>query len=218
MASIQDLYTEGFKYHQQGLFENAEELYLKALQLNPDDLNCVFMMANLKYQQYRFSEAEKFIKHAISLSKNIRFYDLLSRIKIEKEEYKEAIEVAIQGLRMDPDNFELNFNIALAFKNYGNYENALKFYQRAEKLNPEMYLVPYNMSSAYFFLGYPDKATNELRKALALCPNNDELKYFLSLSMFRERNYSEGLELFESRLSAKAYNGKWKECFGSKVG
>ena len=203
MTNVQDLYSEGFLYHQQGNLDDAEVLYKKALELDPDNLNCVFMMANLKYQQYRFIEAERFIKHAIQLSKNIRFYDLLSRIKIEKKEYKEAIEAAIQGLRMDADNFELNFNLALAFKNHGDYEHSLQFYKRAEKLNPDLYLVPYNMSSAYFFLGHPDKATNELKKALTLCPNNDELKYFLALSMFRERNYSEGLELFESRLYKK---------------
>lgn len=203
MTTANELYTEGFQLHQQGKLEDAEVLYSQALTIDPNNLNCIFMMANLKYQQFRFPEAEKFIKRAIELNQNIRFYDLLSRIKIEKKEYKEAIESAIQGLRINPDNFELNFNIALAFKNHGDYELSLKFYKRAEKLNPNLYLIPYNMSSAYFFLGQPDKATEELRKALALNPNNDELKYFLALSMFREKNYKEGLPLFESRLCKK---------------
>ena len=87
MTTANELYTEGFQLHQQGKLEDAEVLYSQALTIDPNNLNCLFMMANLKYQQFRFPEAEKFIKRAIELNQNIRFYDLLSRIKIEKKEY-----------------------------------------------------------------------------------------------------------------------------------
>ncbi len=203
MITAKDLYQKGFYLHKQGQLEEAEKLYLSALQINPNELNCLFMLANLKYQQMRFPESEKYIKKALEISTNVRFYDLLTRIKIEQQNYQEAIEFAIQGLKLEPENFELNFNIALAFKNQQNYDLALKFYKRAEKLNPASFLVPYNMSSVYFFLGYPQKATDAMKKALSLNPNNDELKYFLSLSLFREKNYHEGLKLFESRLCKK---------------
>ena len=124
------------------------------------------MMANLKYQQFRFKEAENYILNALEQSPNIRFYDLLTRIKIELKKYKEAIDAAIAGLKIDPQNFELNFNMALALKNHKDYELSLKFYQRAEKLCPDLAIVPYNMSSVYFYLGYPHKSTEMLEKAL----------------------------------------------------
>ena len=203
MEKVQELYNTGFELHKQGKLEEAEKIYQEVLKTDADNLNTIFMMANLKYQQYRFSQAEKFINRALQISKNVRFYDLLTRIKLEQKEYKTAIETAIQGLRMEPENFELNFNIALSFKNYGEYEQALKFYKRAEKLRPDLFLVPYNMSSVYFFLGKPHDSTNAMKKALELNPGNDELKYFLSLSLFREKNYHEGLKLFESRLCRK---------------
>ncbi len=203
MINAQDIYKQGFELHKTGQLEEAEKLYLSALEIDNCDINCLFMLANLKYQQMRFPEAEKYIKKALQVSKNVRFYDLLTRIKIEQKDFKSAIESAIQGLRLDPENFELNFNIALAFKNQQNYDLSLKFYKRAEKLNPKSFLVPYNMSSVYFFLGYPQKATDAMRKALSLDPSNDELKYFLSISLFREKNYHEGLQLFESRLCKK---------------
>lgn len=200
MTNANDFYTQGFSYHQNGELEEAEKLYLKGLTIDPTNLNCLYMMTNLKYQDLRFSEAEKYILKAIELKPLIQFYDLLCRIKIERKQYKEATEAAIQGLRINPESFELNFNIALAFKNLNNYELALKFYQRAERLNPSSYLVPYNMSSIYALIGQPSKATEFLQKALNLNPNNDELKYFLSISMFKEKKYKEGFPLFEKRL------------------
>ena len=203
MTRADELYNQGFALHKEGKLEEAEQVYQEALKVDSDNLNTIFMMANLKYQQGRFSQAEKFIKHAIQINKNVRFYDLLTRIKIEQKEFKTAIETAIQGLRIEPENFELNFNIALAFKNYGEYAIALKFYKRAEKLRPDLFLVPYNMSSVYFFMGDAHASTETMRKALSLNPNSDELKYYLSLALFKEKNYHEGLKLFESRLCKK---------------
>ncbi len=200
MVTADELYKQGFELHKKGEFEDAERIYQEALKIEPDNLNVIYMMANLKYQQYRFPNAEKFIKKALEINKNVRFYDLLTRIKIEQKDFKTAVETAIQGLRLEPENFELNFNIALALKNYGDYELSLKFYKRAEKLRPDLFLVPYNMSSVYFFLGKPHEATEVMKKALALNPGSAELKYFLSISLFRERNYHDGLKLFESRL------------------
>ncbi len=203
MDKAEELYKQGFNFHQQGNLDEAEIFYLKALKLNPQNLNTLFMMANLKYQQCRFPEAEKFITKAMEITSNVRFYDLLTRIKIEQKKYKSAIETAIQGLRVEPENFELNFNIALAFKNHGDYDLSLKFYKRAEKLRPDLFIIPYNMSSVLFFLGDPHASTLAMKKALTLAPDNEELKYFLSISLFRERNYNEGLPLFENRLCKK---------------
>ena len=203
MDKAEELYKQGFTRHTQGNLEEAEKLYLEAVKLQPENLNTLFMLANLKYQQYRFPEAEKYLRKAMQISENVRFYDLLTRIKTEQKEYKTAIESAISGLKIEPENFELNFNIALAFKKHGDYELSLKFYQRAEKLRPDMFVIPYNMSNVYFLLGKPHESTLAMEKALALNPGNEELKYFLSISLFRERKYREGLELFESRLCKK---------------
>ena len=203
MADCCEIYKNGFAYHQAGDLDNAEKCYVEVLNTTPDDLNTIFMMANLKYQQYRYNEAEKLVLRAMELATNVRFYDLLTRIRIENGRYQEAIDTAVEGLEIEPSNFELNFNIALALKKNKEYELALKFYQRAEKLSPDMAIIPFNMSSVYFYLGEPKKSTEMLEKALKLAPNNDELKYFLSLSYFRERNYRDGFQLFESRLCKK---------------
>lgn len=203
MTKAYELYSKGFEYHKSGNLEEAEKLYKEALEFDSKELNTLFMMANLKFQQYRYPEAEKYILSAISLTKNVRFYDLLTRIYIESKQYQQAIDSAIEGLQIEPANFELNFNIALALKNNKDYELSLKFYQRAEKLRPDLYLIPFNMSSVYFFLGEPIKSREALEKALSLEPNNDELKYFLSLAWFRERNYKKGFPLFESRQAKK---------------
>lgn len=207
MTDVYEIYSKGFYHHQLGEFEEAEKFYNQALALNPKDLNSLFMMANLKFQQCYFIEAEKHILRAIDLSQNVRFFDLLTRIKLETKQYKSAVETAIQGLKIDPNNFELNFNIALAFKNHKDYDLALKFYQRAEKIRPDSYLVPFNMASVYFFLEEPKKSTECLEKALSLDPNNDELKYFLSIAYFKEKNYKAGFPLFESRLCKKTATG-----------
>ena len=203
MTDVYDIYSKGFSYHQQGEFEIAEQFYTQALSLDSNDLNTLYMYANLKFQQLHYKEAEKLIQKALRITEHIQFFDLLTRIRLETKQYKAAIETAVQGLKIDPNNFELNFNIALAFKNHKDYDLALKFYQRAEKLNPTSYLVPFNMASVYFFLNHPQKTKECLEKALSLEPNNDELKYFLALEYFREKNYKKGFPLFESRLCKK---------------
>ena len=90
MTDVYEIYSKGFSHHQQGELEEAESYYNQALTLNPEDLNSLFMMANLKFQQYRFKEAENYILKAINLAENIRFYDLLTRIRIESKQFKTA--------------------------------------------------------------------------------------------------------------------------------
>ena len=77
MVEFQELKNKGFKFHQEGNFDEAEKCYLEALEINPNNAEIHNLIGLLKLQQNNFDKAVEWIKKAIKLEKNAYFYETL---------------------------------------------------------------------------------------------------------------------------------------------
>ena len=88
---------------------------------------------------------------------------VLKRIYISK-----AINAYENAVKIDNNNYDALFNLALAYHSYGDYRRAGKCYCKAINLEPMNYETHYNLAVLLKRLGHYDDAYEEIYKAITL--------------------------------------------------
>ncbi|NEO36900.1 MAG: tetratricopeptide repeat protein [Moorea sp. SIOASIH] len=108
----------GEKNYEQGQLGAAEENYLRAIALNPDNIYAHHNLGNLYEDLQQFDKART--EYLIAVKGDVpEAYNNLARLLIQKKQYPEAVALLNQGLLQasKQDSFpEVNYNL---FKNLG---------------------------------------------------------------------------------------------------
>lgn len=95
--------------------------------------------------------------------------------KVQKKiYYSKAIEAYENAVKINPDNYDAQFNLGLAYHWYGNYRKAGKCYCRAINLQPMSYDAHYNLAVLLRRLGHSEESYDEIIKAITLVTAFDE--------------------------------------------
>ena len=152
------LASEGDVYLNMNNKIKAEEKYLEAIELNPDEVNHLFSITNFYISQKIYQKAEDFIKKAILMDINDPdgYYKLAS-IYLKEEDYANAFEQISYSINKEQNNFGVYF--ISGFDNISRIELEDLYVLRSE--------------IAYKLLGKNNKSCEDLNKALEL--NNDNI-------------------------------------------
>ena len=109
---------QGKKNYEQGRLGTAEENYLRAIALNPDNVDAHYNLGNLYEDLQQFDKART--EYLIAVKGDVpEAYNNLARLFIQKKEYPQAVALLNQGLLQAgrEDSFpEVRYNL---FKNLG---------------------------------------------------------------------------------------------------
>lgn len=84
-------------------------------------------------------------------------------------------------LRLNPQNFAANFNLAGLYFESKNYDKAINYYQKATVLNPKSDDSFYRLAEIYQKRGMKNAALQNCQKALQINPANEYVKKLLGL-------------------------------------
>lgn len=107
------------------------------------------------------------------------YYDY-ARSNREKKAYQAAIDLYTEGLAFG-ENHKLYYERGITYALQGNYDKALKDYNRAIQIFPEDYSYYYRRSNAYIHMNRLDNAVKDINIALSLNPDNED-------SIIRKKN------------------------------
>lgn len=93
-----------------------------------------------------------------------------ARKAIELEDWKTALSALRRAERLDPRNAEVQNQIGFTLRQQGEFEEAVKHYNRALELDPYHRGAHEYMGRAWLHLGKPEKAKDLLVKLEDLCP------------------------------------------------
>jgi len=124
----------------------------------------------------------------------------LARIiqSIEKEGSSEEILRMIEHLIPTAHQY---IKSGLSYYHKGDYNEAIKQFQEALKLNPEKAEIHYNLGLTYQAKGLWDEAIEEYRKALELNPEDAEAHNNLGIVYYNQGNCQKAIEEFKFALS-----------------
>lgn len=217
MLELKDIINIGFNQHQSGELDAAENTYLEALKLDGENAEVCNLMGVLKLQQEDIDSAVQWIEKAVSINPNAYFYETLFQAYIRAGRYKDIADKERDVLEKFPDNFSLLFNIAMAYKHLKNNKEAIKFYDKALKVNPASYDAWFNLSHLYSVEGETNNAVSALKICQKIRPKDGDTEYFLSLALMRTKDYDKGLKYFEKRLCKETAFAVQNKTYPNKV-
>jgi tetratricopeptide (TPR) repeat protein len=136
------------RYHRQGKFNQAIQMYQQVLRVKPDHRDALFNLASAYIQLTAYSEA-------LPLLRKLRSYDggnpdvlvNLAIVEIGMGNSTEAIHLLdLAAKQYEDPKFEIYFHRAAALSRLGRLEEALRSYKSAEELNPKHATLNFNLA------------------------------------------------------------------------
>jgi Tfp pilus assembly protein PilF len=131
-----DVYREvGVAYLNLGLYEEADMVWRKALDLAPADARLMNSLAVVRVQQGRLDDAELLAERAASADAHRpEPLTVLADIAMRRGRFGEAIPFLERYLRVRPEDARVSWSMALALREAGRYGEALTYAQRFQAL------------------------------------------------------------------------------------
>lgn len=201
----------------------ADSLLNKVLINQPNNLNALLSLANLKAltSEYLLSEnyisqIEKLdpanpdlieIKYLVSVrqkqSEEEKFENLLKSARnfLSDKKCQQAISNFKDYLKRYPENKKVMVELANAYVCDSNYSNAIHIYDLLIN-NKDDYDLIKQRAKLYFWSGDSIKALNEFLKLYSLNKNDVEVKLFLADSYFKVKDYNNAKSIYSELLSS----------------
>lgn len=121
-------------------YEGAEEALLMASKLDPKSIVCFAKLANLyHYFLQDYSKAEEaYLKSLENNARDVNTYIEVSNLyRLKLNNMSRAEDMLFSGLEYNPDNFELVIALADFYKETGDRDNAITYFEKAIEILPE---------------------------------------------------------------------------------
>ena len=155
--SLNDALKLAVKSHTEGKLQQAEYLYRKILEINPNNANALHLFGVIAHQMGRHEESIKYIKKAIKLNPNAAFYYgnlAMAYDSLGKEE--ESASNFIRALEIDPKYdkaYLAHYNLSVFYMDKRKINEAIEHYNKAIELNGDFFDAYWNRGLALLLLG-----------------------------------------------------------------
>ncbi len=179
----------GYMYSEGKQTRNAIDAYLKALELDPEDVNIYYNLASLYEATGDRANADKYLSIVMEKKPD----DIESRIKmaeglIAKKEYKKAEEYLNEVTRVRPDYTDAWLMLANLEEKRGNKKALREYYKKILSLVPENKTVLFNLGTLEYETGNTNDAKDYFLKYLKANPGDIESREFLFDIYKKEKN------------------------------
>jgi tetratricopeptide (TPR) repeat protein len=136
--SAYELYLEGCRLDEdEATFSQAEQAYLRALELDPGLANAFTNLGNVRFRRGFMDEAEVYYRKALSIDENQpEAYYNLGFLYYERGEARAAVSCFERAVAADPAFADAHFNLAMALEESGERSGARKHWQVYLQLEP----------------------------------------------------------------------------------
>ena len=119
-------------YEKEGGIRKAIDEYVICIEINKKDYDSYYKVATLLNELEKKDEAIEMLYNLIDkkpdyLNATITLSDLL----IEKLSYKEAVSVLTEALKNNPESYELNYALGIAYTMLNDFKKAKECYEKA---------------------------------------------------------------------------------------
>lgn len=163
--------AEAKRHHQAGNLHAAEQLFRRALEMDPDRAETWYHLGVLYSQQRRFEEAIEYLGKATSIDPGQPVYlYALANAFLERGDYDEAASRYRRAIRLHHDFPDAHNNLGIALERGGKMSEAVKSYREAVRLRPGNVSSLVNLGNAHRGAGELDEAEECYRKAIGIDP------------------------------------------------
>ncbi len=167
--------------------QEAEALYLAAMDTRPEDVDLQLRYALFLASQNRYAETEPILRHIIA-----QYPDHLAALKsltcavIAQEKYVEARQMLDELEDLSEDPAGTVYQVAWSASRFRRVEFALECAERAIELNPEMASAYELRGTCLMDQGNHSEGIQALREAIRLAPNSPTAQLSLAWALWSQ--------------------------------
>jgi tetratricopeptide (TPR) repeat protein len=137
--SAYELYLEGCRLDEdEATFANAEQMYRRALELDPTLANALTNLGNVRFRRGFPEEAEKHYKDALAIDNDQpEAYYNLGFLYYERGDATSAVTCFERAVAKDPGFADAHFNLAMALEEVAEHTTARRHWQTYLQLEPQ---------------------------------------------------------------------------------
>lgn len=133
-------------YEKEGGMRKAIDEYVKAIDCQKKDYDSYYKVAFLLNDLGQQEESVTMLENLLKKKPDYcNASNLLGEILCEQEKFKEAINVYMEALRYHPEEYDLYYNLGIAYTRLNDFQNAKICYEKAANLNHDLYAAKYNL-------------------------------------------------------------------------
>ena len=175
----------------QGALATAEALFKDAIALSPDNPDIRLDYAVLCLDKDDPAQAKLQAETALRLAPDLmRAHYLLGRVLYEQGDYAGA-KAQLEPVVVDNPTFEVGSNLALTYLRLKDLNHVRLLFDEMIAGLGDSAQIHVHFGHAYWSTGYPDKAIEEFKKALAKNPKIAQAHYFMGLA-YLDRDEDKG--------------------------
>ena len=134
-------------YENEGGMRKAIDEYVQAIDLNKKDYDSYYKVAKLLDGLDKKEEASQMLYSLLNKKPDMTDASmLLGEILLENEMYKEAVNVYQDALRFDQVNYDLYYNLGIAYTMLNDFQNAKTCYEKAAEINSLLHNAKYSLA------------------------------------------------------------------------
>lgn len=168
----QNYFNKGLALEVIGKLEEADEMYIKSLEVSPENLPSVLAHVNILVSKGNYEMAFETIDNIIELNPGCESaIHCKSKILAALDRYSEAEECLEQLVLMNPSNSEYLYRKGLLEATQDKYDEALVSFSKALEIKPDDSESQYNLALTHASLGNYSEAIKQINLLLEIDPS-----------------------------------------------
>ena len=190
--------NQAIDHHRAGRLGDAEQIYQRILELDPDNANVWHLHGVVALQEGRQELAIARIERAICLSPTVAvFLNHLGEAYRALGRHEKAIANYLRAVELDPNLAAAHNNLGMVLQEKGQFEEARASYERAIALNPDLADAHNNLGSTLRTQGRLGEAIRCFQKAIAADLHHAASLNNLGLSLVEQSQLERAQMCFE---------------------
>jgi len=180
---VGDALTLAVQLHRHGYIDDAEILYQRILEVDPQQPDALTFLAMVSMHRGRADAAVEMIRKAISIEpRNADRYNNLGNVLLATERIDDALGAYRKALELAPAHADAWNNLGIIYKAQRRLDDAAQAYERAIDADPQHVEAYNNRGNLSMAQGDKRKAVHYYAKALALRPHDSDAQKFSAMA------------------------------------
>lgn len=179
--NIDALINLGVIYINEGLYTEAENLFLRAISIEPVNEEALYNLGVLYSATGNVHSAVDLLNSAVQINpQNGKIYQTLGLYYLQIQSYDEAEKNLLKAVSIDQGLIEAKMGLIILYQNQNRLKESDKYINEIIKLSPNYPQLNLLIANQKFMVGETDSAIVYALKEIQEEPNQADVYYFLS--------------------------------------
>jgi len=205
VITIRQTLNLAWQHFQKGQWQQAEQLYLQVLEVDPEQVDALYLLAAIAGQTGRDNQAIDYLQAVLRLKpESAGAHNNLGNLYVKERKLSEAVRCFQEALRLQPDFAMAHSNLGNVLREQGQPAEAVASLYHSLHLRPDSAEAHHNLGIALQAQGKLAEAVASYQQASRLRPDYVEAHVSLGNALTEQRRTAEAAGSFQQAIRLNA--------------